>query len=211
MAARPGFRGQTNSIHGYRFDGQIASATAPQLILPWAAPRSSFLFQNTSSATLWLEFGSARATATVTNGAVSSVTVVNGGFGFTNPPMIEILGGAADPVNGLFLGVGYPGHPAPSRPARAHAVLTGGVVTSILVDDGGAGYSNNAASAPYVFLRNERNDPYGCANPYNAGSGRGYQVVTGAQFYEAYSVVTTDPVAVWGGTVGQTFFCRITQ
>lgn len=211
MASLPGFRGQTNLIPGYRFDGTIASATASQLILPNAAPRSSFSFQNTSSAVMWLEFGSARAKATVSNGAITSVTVLNGGFGFTYPPRIMFMGGALDPTNGRFLGIGYPGHPAPSHPARAHAVLTGGVVTSIVVDDGGSGYSSNASAAPYVSLHNDPQDPFGCADAYGAGSGSGYKLSSGATFYEAYSVVPTDSVSVWCATLGATFACRVTQ
>ena len=213
MAALPNFRGQTNLIQGFRFDGTTASAVAPQLILPYASPRSSLSIQNTSANVLWLEFGSARATATVSNGSVTAVTVVNGGFGFTYPPLVTFMGGSADPGNGWFLGIGYPGHPAPSRPAQAHAVLTAGVVTSIVVDDGGLGYSNNAnpLSAPYVLLTNDPQDPFGCASPYGGGSGSGYKLAAGATWYEAYSLVPTEQVAVWGATGPSTYACRITQ
>jgi hypothetical protein len=208
MAALPNFRGQTNLIRGYRFDGAIASAVAPQLILPEAAPRSSVSIQNTSNAAMWLDFGGARAAAVVSGGSVVSVSVTNGGFGYAYPPVIRFMGGAADPGNGRFLGIGYPGHPAPSRPARAHAVLVGGVVTSIVVDDGGAGYSS---IPPYVHLANDPQDPFGCASPYGAGAGAGYQLAPGSTWYEAFSVVATETVAVWSATVSATYACRITQ
>jgi hypothetical protein len=210
MAAIPGFRGQTNTIQGFRADNGILSITAPQLILPYAAPRSSFVFQNTSTAVMWLEFGSAQGYATVSGGAVTAVTITNAGFGFTYPPRIMFMGGALDPVNGLFLGVGYPGHPGPSHPAIAHAVLTAGAVTSVVIDDGGSGYSTNA---PYVLFTNDQNDPYGCANPYVSGSttGSGFSLGPGGSISEVNSVVTTDQLAVWCGTLGAQFACRWTQ
>ena len=214
MAALPNFRGQSALIPKFNFDGSIASATAPQLILPQAAPRSSFSFQNASSAVLWLQFGPATAKATVTNGVVTSIAVVNGGFGYSYAPRVKLLGGGTK-NNGLNLGSGYPGSDSPSNIATAHCVMTGSApnmsIASIVVDNGGAGYSNDSRAAPYVQLINDPNDEFGCANPYNSGAGSGYQVAAGASFYEAYSVVATDAVAVWGGTLGQTYVCRVTQ
>src|SRR6478735_7853663 len=73
----------------------------------------------------------AGASATVTGGAVSAITVRGGGAGYTSPPLVVI----APPEFGTT--------------ATATAVLTAGVVTSITVS-GGSGYSN--ANPPTVFI-----------------------------------------------------------
>lgn len=215
MAALPNFRGQTNLIDRFNFDGSIASATAPQLILPKTEGRSSFSFQNTSSAVMWLQMGPATAKATVTSGVVTSIAVVNGGFGYSYAPRIKILGGGQRTGNGLDLGSGMPGSPSPSNYATAHCVMTGTApnmsIASIVVDNGGAGYSNNVLSAPYVLLLNDPNDLFGCASPYGGGSGSGYQIAAGASFYEAYSIVSTEAVSVFCATAAATFVCRTTQ
>ena len=71
----------------------------------------------------------ATATASVTAGAVSSVTVVSGGSGYTSAPSVTFSGGG---------GTG----------AAATAVVTDGVVTAINVTNGGTGYT----SAPSVTI-----------------------------------------------------------
>lgn len=65
----------------------------------------------------------ATATANLTTGSVTSVTVTNGGGGYTAAPIVQFFGGG---------GSG----------ATATANLTGGVVTSITVNTGGAGYTS---------------------------------------------------------------------
>ena len=100
---------------------------------------------------MWYTFGSARAYATLTNGVVTSVTVVNAGFGFTYAPLIEFLGGGNKLRNSTNLGLGQPGgQDAPSNTAQAHCVMTGSApnmsVASIVVDNGG-GPDVRAASA----------------------------------------------------------------
>ena len=62
----------------------------------------------------------ARATATVTDGVVTSITVNNGGYYYQAAPYVEILGNGAG--------------------ARAEAVVGTGSVASINVIDGGNGY-----------------------------------------------------------------------
>lgn len=206
----PNVGDQFTRTPGYRADGSIASASLPQLILPSSLSRSSLLLQNTSSAIMWVEMGSARAHATITGGVVTSITIDNAGFNFTKPPVIELLGGG-NAGNSTYLGLGQPGAPSPNsqltpgRPAKAHAVLSGGVVNSIVVDDGGAGY----AIAPYVFIINSDLDPYGCADP-SANSGSGFQLYPGQSLYEAHSVVVTDPIALFCATISSSYFCRYT-
>jgi hypothetical protein len=65
----------------------------------------------------------ATATATVTSNAVSAVTVVSGGSGYTSVPSVTFSGGA---------GTG----------AAATATVSGGVVTAINVTAGGSGYTS---------------------------------------------------------------------
>src|SRR5208282_540181 len=90
-----GTKGQQSADRLYRINGTIASGTASQLVSPIPTTRAFFFFQNNSSSTMWLGFGSALATATISGGAVTGCTIVNGGFGFTAPPLIDFLGGAA--------------------------------------------------------------------------------------------------------------------
>jgi hypothetical protein len=72
----------------------------------------------------------ATATATVTAGAVSAITVGAQGSGYTGAPIVQITGGGG--------GTG----------ATANAVLTDGRVTAINVISGGTGYT----SAPVITL-----------------------------------------------------------
>ena len=81
-------------------------------------------------------------------------------------------------------------------------------IASIVVDNGGAGYSNDSRAAPYVQLINDPNDTFGCAAP---SANVGYELAPGAVFYESYSVVPTDQVAVFCATSTSTFVCRVTQ
>jgi len=71
----------------------------------------------------------ATGVAFVTNGSISSVVVICGGSGYTNPPTIHLVGGGG---NG----------------ARAVAVVNNGVITAINVIASGSGYTN----APLVWV-----------------------------------------------------------
>jgi hypothetical protein len=79
-------------------------------------------------AMVWLPptviLSTATATATRTSGAVSSVSVVSGGSGYTSVPAVSFSGGG---------GTG----------AAATAVVTGGVVTAVNVTAGGSGYTSD--------------------------------------------------------------------
>ena len=203
MARVVGFTEQQVLTPTYRADGAVTTGGTPQLILPRAAPRSSILIQNTSTSdTITLEFGCARATATVTNGKVTAITVTNAGFGFTYAPSVHFLGGGNMP-NGRDLGVGYPNQLAPSNYASAHCVMSGGSISSIVIDNPGSGYD----CAPYVQLLNDPNDNYGSAIP---SATVGYKLTAGSVFRESYNVVTTDTIAVYGGSTGDSWFCMYT-
>ena len=203
MARTVGFTEQQVLTPTYRADGAVTTGGTPQLILPRAAPRSSILIQNTSTSdTITLEFGCARATATVTNGKVTAITVTNAGFGFTYAPSVHFLGGG-NMSNGRDLGVGYPNQLAPSNYASAHCVMSGGSISSIVIDNPGSGYD----CAPYVQLLNDPNDNYGAAVPSTTS---GFKLAPGASLYQAYNVVTTDAIAVYGATTGDSWFCQYT-
>jgi len=203
MARIIGFTEQQVLTPVYRADGKIASGGTAQLILPRAAPRSSLLLQNTSSSdTLYFEFGGARATATLSNGAVSSFTITNAGFGYTYPPSVHFLGGG-NALNGRDLGVGYPNQAAPSNYATAHCVLTSGAVSSIVIDNPGSGYD----IAPYILLLNDPNDNFGAAVPSTSS---GFKLSPGQWLQQDSSVVSTDQVSVYGATTNDSWFCQYT-
>jgi len=203
MARLVGFGEQQVLIPVYRADGKIATGGTPQLVLPRAAPRSSFWIQNTSASdTLYFEFGGARATATVSSGAVTAITVTNAGFGYTYPPSVHFLGGG-NIANGRDLGLGYPNQYAPSNTATAHCVLSGGAISSIVIDNPGSGYD----CAPYVLLLNDPNDNYGAAVPSTTS---GFKLTPGQWFQQDSSIVHTDQVSVYGATTGDSWFCQYT-
>lgn len=203
-------------IRHYKFNASSAILTGgtPQLALAQSQSRSSLYLQNTSSGNLFFEVGGARAVATLTGGAVTSISVTgagspgyplpNAGFNYTYPPRVVFLGGG-NAGNSLYLGLNQPGGEAPEqqltagRGAKARAVLTGGAVSSFVIEDGGADYT----CAPFVFLPNSDLDPYGVAAPSATSGGilvPPYEAVT----WNA-TVCPTDAIAVYGATTGQTF------
>ena len=181
--------------------GTIAAGGTAQLVLPQAQARSKLILGNNSAGPMFLEFGSARATATITNGVVTSVAITNGGFKFTKPPIVRFLGGGTI-NNSSYLGLGQPNGASPSNVATGRAILTGDAVSSIVVDNGGAGY----VIAPYVFIENSDLDPYGCAKPaLNVGI---LLPAQGAPLVFNGTALTTDAVAIFGASTGQAFVCK---
>jgi hypothetical protein len=160
--------------------------------------RSYLLFENTSSASLYLGFGPARATATLTGDAVSSVTVTNSGFNYTYPPTVIFYGGGG-PSGSISGGWGFPTPVAfGGIVAVATATLTSGSVSGVTVVTGGSKY----VSAPDVYLAHDSRDPWGLMTP---SATAGFQILPGGQYVAEASVVPTDGVSVWGATTGQTF------
>jgi|HubBroStandDraft_3_1064219.scaffolds.fasta_scaffold38582_2 hypothetical protein len=172
---------------------------AAQLVMGQSVSRSFLALQNIGSHAMNVEFGSARATCAISGGKVTSggFTITNAGFNFTSPPVIRFLGGGGGPGNqgAPYLGLNQPNGMAPSRPARAHATLSGGAVSAIVLDDPGAGY----LIAPFVFLFDNDLDPYGCAVP---SSTSGLSLPAGMTAPIAWEGTTcpTDPIAVIGTT-----------
>lgn len=194
----------------YSADGTITAGGTAQLVLARSLARSFLRIQNLSNGPLYVEFGSARAIATLTSGVVTSVAVTNAGFGFKAPPVIRFLGGGlpgdGGPLgNSSYFGLAQPGAPSPSNFAQAHAVLTTGAVSSIVIDNGGSKY----VTPPLVFFMNSDLDPFGCALPaVNTGI-----LLTGQGDFLEFNgtVCPTDAVAVYGATTGQAYVCRYTD
>jgi hypothetical protein len=205
-----GTAGQRIKNHLYDASGTITTGGTAQLIVPQAYERSSFIFVNNSTATMYLEFGSARATATITNGSVTSCAVTNAGFGFSIAPSITFYGGGNNgwnQDNPAFGSATLPDYPSPNNTAKAHCVMTGSAgnmsVSSIVIDNGGSGY----AIAPYVFIGNSNNDAYGCAVP-SASSGIG--ILANGSYVANGVSCTTDQIAVFCATTSSAFTFKYT-
>lgn len=207
--------------HLFDASGSITTGGTAQLLLPEHLSRSHLVFTNNSSGNLFVEFGGARATCTISSGAVTSggFSITNSGFGYTKPPLVRFLGGGAPqgltgaspnagvstaygPNNG-FLGstIPYPRWPSPMQPAVAHATLSGGSVNAIVLDNPGSGY----LYAPNIQLMNNDLDPNGVASP---SSGVGAIVTPGGSIYYNGTACPTSPMSVWGATTGQAFACK---
>lgn len=187
------------------YRGDVTMTGAAQLVLGRSQSRCLLLLQNVGSNSMYIEIGSGGATATLTNGAVSSIAVTNAGFNYTKPPLVRLWGGGQW-GNSSYLGLNQPNGPAPNsmagfkgRPAVAHAVLSGGVISSIVVDDGGTGY----AIAPFVQILNDDLDPYGAAVPASGKS----MILTAGNSMSFGTACPTDPVSVLG-TSTDVLLCR---
>ncbi|SDJ63214.1 hypothetical protein [Chryseobacterium jejuense] len=77
---------------------------------------------------------SATATATISGGVVTGITINNGGSGYLTAPTVNLYGGGSI-VNG-------------GTKARATANITNGVLTGITINNGGSGYT----STPTVVI-----------------------------------------------------------
>ena len=197
--------GNQSGYHPYYVaDGTITTGGTSQLLLPRPVSMSFLHIQNISSGSLYVEFGDARGTATVSGGALASIAVTNGGFGYTIPPQVFLFGGG-NPNSTSLITVGQPNYPSPAHPAAAHAVLGGGIVTSFVVDDPGSNY----IVAPMVFLVGHPLDPKGVANPYFSSVNSGFILAAGGgNYYINGTSCPTQALSIWGATTGQAFTCR---
>ena len=203
-----GSRGQIVRDFMYDASGTITTGGTPQLVLPERLQNSSGFIQNISDTAMYVEFGGARATATLTSGAVSSTSITNNGFGYTTAPMVIFLGGGDSTKNPNYLCPGLPGFMSPACPAKGHTVLgtggTAGTVISIVIDDPGANY----VKAPYVFLRSHENDPYGAAAP-STTSGLLLTPSGGNVMFNG-TAFTTDAISIYCVATGKAFACKYT-
>jgi hypothetical protein len=204
--------------------GTIASGSAPQLLLPHQLSRSLFMFTNNSAAVMYMDFDGARATATLTSGAVSGTTITNAGFGYTKPPLVRFMGGGAPqglpfsgaypqgvstqvgPNNG-FVGssIPDPSWPSPPNPATGVAVMTGSApnlsVASITITNPGAYY----LYAPFVWLINSDLDPSGAAI---ASATSGFAINPGGSVTFNGTVCPTGAVSLFCATATSAFTCK---
>jgi hypothetical protein len=214
----PNSNHQQGLHRSFRADGTLAG-TGAQLILPVAYSRCMLMVMNTSASVMFLEHGPARFTATISGGVVTAVTITNPGFGYTVPPVLEFRGGFQPFVaNASWNGLGLLGSDSPTgiatqgavagnrtfnAPASAHCVLTGGAVTSVVIDTGGYGYIN----PPEIVVKNEARDPFGCAAPTNGAGGGICLPATNGFYYVNGTSCWTDQVALIGSS-GASFVCE---
>lgn len=212
----PNSQHNTGLHRAFRADGVLAGTNTPQLILPVAPSRAMFLVMNIGAHAMFLEHGPARFTATIAAGVVTAVTVTNGGFNYTLAPALQPRGGGGNFVaNATWSGFGLLGSDSPTgllpqgttslpryaRPAKMHAVLTSGVVTSVVIDDGGAGYIN----PPEIVVKNNDRDPFGCASPFYGSVNSGINLgITNGGYYINGTACWTDAISI-SGTAGDAF------
>ena len=201
----------------YLYDNSGVTVQGTKLVVPQHKSRAHFIFQNLSAtATMYLEFGSARATCTVSGGKVTGTTITNGGFGFTRAPKVHFLG-AGYGGNTASVPVGQPGFPDPgdagyaaphqnnvSSQIRAEgtAVLTGGVVTSIAISNPGSGYGS---VPPFIFMSTDPLDANGCADPFYNSTLSGLLLTPGGNYFLNGTFCTTDPISVYCASSGQAY------
>lgn len=205
MAGIIGLQEQRVACHLYDASGVIASNTTPQLVLPVQLSRSSLIVQNISTHDMYVTVGAPPATCTLSNGAVSTVTAGNAGYGYSIAPTVHFYGGcnanrSSYPTNAL---PGTPDYPSPSSVASAHCVMTGTApnmtISSIVVDSGGSGY----AYPPFIFLKNNVLDPFGFSIPSTTNGIR--LISAGGSYTSNGSICTTDQIGLVGTTTNDPF------
>lgn len=208
---------ETNSQAGYhrcfRADSSLSSSAA-QLVLPVAISRCYLLIQNIGTHLMYLDHGPARLTVTMSGGKVTACTVANAGFGYTLAPTIQFHGGftpyvaystwngfgllPAQSPTGLANQGDVSGNVTYNRPAQAHCVMSGGAVSSVVIDDGGYGYINT----PEAIVINSPNDPFGCALPSSTSgivlAAGGTAGIIGSQYALNGTFCHTDQIALIG-------------
>ncbi len=211
MGALPQIKNQVTTIQLFDKSNTIATGGTAQLLMPISYQRSSLILQNISDTNMYVEFGGARAAATLTSGAVSSIAITNSGFNYTLPPKVIFYGGG-NTGNNLnnpnFLSAGLPDYPAPVNMASGHCVMTGSAgnlsVASITIDNPGSGY----AIAPLIYLQNDPLDPSGVATP-SATSGYALLANGGSLTFNG-SVCPTDQISVFCATTGKAYTAKFT-
>lgn len=206
MSQFQGVRGQMVRDPLYAADGLITLGGTSQLILPRMKSRTYLLLQNQSNAAMYFEIGGARATVAISGGLLTTFTITNGGFGYTQPPTVHLYGGGQVNGNaGSTVGAGQPTWDAPSNIGKATAVIDGsGIVTSITLNHPGSGYIR----APYVFLEHTDADARGAANPFFGSAPTGIMLNSGDPPFVFSAMCPTGPVAVYCPDTNAPFACR---
>ena len=193
-------RSQQQRDRYYDASGTIASGGTAQLLLPQSKSRSHLFIVNNSTGVLNIQFGVLPGKATLTNGVVSSVSVPDAGFGFLVAPTVRFLGGgnANDPAT---KGATMPDWPSPFTPACGRAILSGGAIASIAVDNGGSGY----LVPPYVDIQADRTDPTGVG--LASTTTFPVQANGGSAFWNG-TACSCEAISIWGATTGQAFTAK---
>lgn len=206
-----GSGGQRTRTHFYDASGTITSGGTAQLIVPEARERTSWVFVNNSDTVMTLEFGAARATASLSSGTVSSLSVTNAGFGYSIAPNIEFYGGAygtPTQITPTSVLQGLPDFISPSNSAKARCVMSGSApnmtVGSIVVDNPGSNY----AYPPFVLLTNNHADPFGAAVP-SATVGL-LMVASGGSYTNNGTICVTDQISVFCSASSKSFTFKFT-
>jgi pimeloyl-ACP methyl ester carboxylesterase len=204
--AFPGIRGQTPLDDLLDFSGTVTAGGTAQLLLPQQPRRLSLSVSAVDATdTLYLGIGPAKGVATVTSGAVSAIAVANAGVGYTIAPQVRILGGVVQgdyetaPGSTNLGGISLPG-----RVAVAHATLTTGAVSAIVVDDPGAGY----LVPPLIYLENPW--PALGGGAYAPGVNNGIPIPINTTFtFNGSLLVPGSAVAIFGATTGDQFHVKV--
>lgn len=215
-----GSRGQVGGDLVYASTVTIGSGGGSFLVLPNQVTRSFLEISTpTSAAVGYVAMGAGEATATLTSGQVSAITVVDAGFGYAIAPKVHIQGGGNGGNTTYVGGKADPFAPTPGKDglglqprawspsgsaATALATVSGGAITSIAVLDPGGGY----ITPPYVWIINDANDPNGCANPFRGGVATGRPVTSGSPLLYNDTNCPTSPVAVYCATSGAVFLVK---
>lgn len=191
----------------YDCSGSITTGGTAQLVLPFMKGRASFEIVNISDTAMYIGFGGPRAHATLTGTGISSISVDNAGFGYSIAPSVQLIGGGNtgwDMQNSTFLGCKEVGYPAPASVGTAHCVMTGTApnmsVSSIVVDSPGV-----YATAPRVFIKNDRNDPFGAFLPSATSPGSIILGATGGNYYRNHTTCFDDQISIVCATTGKVF------
>lgn len=163
--------------NNYRLANQTGCAVGALMTTAGTGYTSAPVVTASSGSSLW------RA---IVGGAVStSVTVTNGGSGYSYPPMVLI---AAPPAGGIQ--------------ATAICALTTGAVSSVTITDQGAGYS----SAPVITFQNDpREGVNGVATGFNAAATTvltGSGTITGLVCIDHGTPLTAVPTLTFSGGGG---------
>ena len=218
MAVLVGARNQNAPDDVYAMTITVGSGGGSYLVLPRSRNRS-FLEISSPSGVGYVSVGAGEATATISGGAVTAITVVDGGFNYTLPPTIRLLGGGNE-ANPTFIGAtANPDYLAPGStagaqpngfastggfPATAAATITSGAISAITVLTGGSGY----VTAPFVQIVNNPNDPNGCANPFRGSVPTGRVVTSGNPLYYSGTGVPTSAIGLYCATSGSVFLIK---
>jgi hypothetical protein len=184
------------------YSGSITAGGTAQNILQSQKSRCYMLIENISAGNLFVELGGARAKATLTNGVITGYSITNAGFNYAYPPMVTFLGGVGGDIGYPTPGTNQNGTYSSGRPAVATATISGGALSTIVINDGGTGFTY----PPFIDIVRDARDFAGGAVPSGTS---GIELLPGGSFVMENVACDTGPVSIWGATTGQLFTCKV--